>query len=123
MSKISIERKEKRIRRKKSIRKKISGTAERPRLAVFRSPKHIYAQIVDDTTGKTLVSVSTLSKELKGKLKSTGNVDAAAKVGELLSKAAKAKKVAQVSFDRNGFLYHGRVKALAEAAREGGLDF
>ena len=114
---------EKRIRRKKSIRKKISGTAERPRLSVFRTPKHIYAQIIDDATGNTLVSASTLSKELKGSLKSTGNAAAAIKVGELLSKTAKKKKVVSVAFDRNGFLYHGRVKALAEAAREGGLDF
>ena len=114
---------EKRVKRKKSIRKRINGTAERPRLTVFRSASHMYAQIVDDATGQTIVSASTLSKELKGKLKSTGNVDAAKKVGELLSKEAKKKKIATVAFDRNGFLYHGRVKALADAARDGGLQF
>ncbi len=123
MGKANQERRNKRIRRKKSIRKKIGGTTERPRLSVFRSPRHIYAQIIDDSTGKTLATASTLSKELKGKLKNTGNADAAAKVGELLSKTAKKKKVGSVAFDRNGFLYHGRVKALAEAARAGGLDF
>ena len=114
---------EKRIRRKKSIRKRITGSAERLRLSVFRSANHIYAQIIDDTSGNTLVSASTLSKELKGKLKSTGNVEAAKKVGELLSQGAKKKKLTRVAFDRNGFLYHGRVKALADAAREGGLEF
>ena len=83
----------------------------------------MYAQIIDDTTGKTIVSASTLSKELKGKIKSSGNVEAAKKVGELLSKIAKQNKISAVAFDRNGFLYHGRVKALADAAREGGLEF
>ena len=114
---------EKRLRRKKSIRKRISGSPSRPRLSIFRSANHMYAQIVDDTTGETIVSASTLSKELKGKIKNTGNVEAAKKVGEFISKAAKQKKVTAVAFDRNGFLYHGRVKALADAAREGGLEF
>ncbi len=113
----------KRLKRKKSIRKRISGTSGRPRLCVYRSSRHIYAQVIDDTTGSTIAAASTLSKELKGKIDSTGTVDAARKVGELLAKAAKKKKVTKVAFDRNGFLYHGRVKALAEAAREGGLEF
>ncbi len=114
---------QKRLKRKKSIRKRISGTSGRPRLCVYRSSRHIYAQVIDDTTGSTIAAASTLSKELKGKIDSTGTVDAARKVGELLAKAAKKKKVTKVAFDRNGFLYHGRVKALAEAAREGGLEF
>jgi len=114
---------EKRLKRKKSIRKSLCGTTERPRLSIFRSASHMYAQIIDDTSGQTIVSASTLSKELKGKLKSTGNIDAAKKVGALLSKEAKKKKISDVSFDRNGFLYHGRVKALADAARDGGLKF
>ncbi|MBE9503348.1 MAG: 50S ribosomal protein L18 [Proteobacteria bacterium] len=114
---------QKRERRKKSIRKVIGGTAERPRLSVYRSATNIYAQIIDDTSGNTLVAVSTLNKELKGKLKNGGNVEAAQKVGELLSKLAKKRKVTKIAFDRNGYLYHGRVKALADAAREGGLEF
>jgi len=114
---------EKRIKRKKSIRKRIHGTVEKPRLSIFRSANHMYAQIVDDNSGQTIVSASTLSKDLKGKLKSTGNIEAAKKVGALLSKEAKKKKIETVSFDRNGFLYHGRVKALADAARDGGLKF
>lgn len=114
---------EKRFRRKQSIRKRLVGTTERPRLSIFRTSNHMYAQIVDDTTGNTIVSASTLSKELKGKIKSTGNIEAAKKVGELLSKVAKKNKISTVAFDRNGFLYHGRVKALADAAREGGLEF
>ena len=117
------DRLEKRFRRKKSIRKRLVGSTERPRLSIFRSSNHMYAQIVDDTTGNTIVSASTLSKELKGKIKSTGNIDAAKKVGELLSKVAKKNKISTVAFDRNGFLYHGRVKALADAARDGGLEF
>lgn len=117
------DRLEKRFRRKQSIRKRLVGSTERPRLSIFRSSNHMYAQIVDDTTGNTIVSASTLSKELKGKMKSTGNIDAAKKVGELLSKVAKKNKISTVAFDRNGFLYHGRVKALADAAREGGLEF
>ena len=122
MSKQSLKL-QKRLKRKKSIRKVISGASDRPRLSVFRSANNMYAQIVDDTTGQTLVAASTLSKELKGKLKNSGNVEAAKKVGELLSKLAKKKKVQKVAFDRNGYLYHGRVKALAETAREGGLEF
>ncbi len=120
MAGYSVKR-QKRLKRKKSIRKKINGTTEQPRLSVYRSAKHIYAEIIDDTAGCTLASASTLSKEIS--LKDTGNIKAAQKVGELLSKNAKSKKIKTVIFDRNGFLYHGRVKALAEAARTGGLEF
>lgn len=112
-----------RIRRKKSIRKKIRGTEARPRLCVFRSTKHIYAQIINDEIGKTLVAASTLTPELRSQLERTGNIKAAKKVGELIAKKAIEKGIKRVVFDRNGFLYHGRVKALAEAAREGGLEF
>jgi len=112
-----------RIRRKLRIRKKISGTPERPRLCVYRSLKHMYAQIIDDTIGHTLVAASTLDKELREKLKSTGNVEAAKEVGRLIAKRALEKGIKKVVFDRNGFLYHGRVKAVAEGAREMGLEF
>ena len=120
---VKSERLVKRFRRKKSIRKRIEGSVERPRLSIFRTSSHMYAQIIDDTTGNTVASASTLSKELKGKLKSSGNVEAAKKVGELIAKVAKKNKINTVAFDRNGFLYHGRVKALADAARDGGLEF
>jgi large subunit ribosomal protein L18 len=112
-----------RMRRKMRVRKKVFGEPERPRLTVFRSLGHLYAQIVDDLAGKTLVSASTKSKELSGKLKSGGNVAAAKLVGELLGQKAKAANVSAVSFDRNGYRYHGRVKALADAARAAGLKF
>jgi large subunit ribosomal protein L18 len=112
-----------RSKRKKRIRSRVSGTPERPRLNVFRSLKHIYAQAIVDTTGETLASVSTLSPELRGALKFSGNVEAAKKVGELIAKKCKEKGVSRVIFDRSGYLYHGRVKALAEAARENGLVF
>jgi large subunit ribosomal protein L18 len=112
-----------RQRRKFRIRNKISGSGERPRLSVFRSSKHIYAQVVDDQTGKTLAAASTLSPDLKGMLKEDTKVDSAKKVGALLAKICLERKVGKVVFDRNGFLYHGRIKALAEAAREAGLDF
>ena len=116
-------KRQKRERRKKSIRQVVTGRSERPRLSVFRSSTNIYAQIIDDTAGRTLMAVSTLNKELKGKLKNGGNVEAAKNVGELISKLAKKKKITKVVFDRNGYLYHGRVKALADAARVGGLEF
>ena len=103
------------------VRTKLSGTAARPRLNVFRSSKHMYAQIIDDVNGVTIVSASTLDKELN--LESTGNVDAATKVGELVAKRAVEKGITSVVFDRGGYLYHGRVKALADAARENGLEF
>jgi large subunit ribosomal protein L18 len=112
-----------RERRKFRIRNKISGSSERPRLSVFRSARHIYAQVIDDETGKTLAAASTLSPDLRGMLKDDSKVDSAKKVGALLAKICVERKVGKVVFDRNGFLYHGRVKALAEAAREAGLDF
>lgn len=111
------------MKRKKRVKSRIQGTSERPRLNVFRSLKHIYAQAIEDTTGKTLVSASTLSPELKGSLRNAGNVEAAKKVGELIAKKCLEKGIQQVVFDRNGNLYHGRVKALAEAARSSGLIF
>jgi large subunit ribosomal protein L18 len=109
--------------RKKSIRKKISGTTERPRLSVYRGHKHLYAQLIDDTKGHTLVFVSTLSPELKGKIKSSDTIAAAEQVGDLLSKKAIEKGLKSVVFDRGGYIYHGRVKALADAARKAGLSF
>lgn len=112
-----------RIRRHRRVRKEIFGTTERPRLCVFRSSKHIYAQIVDDLVGKTLVSASTMDSELKGKVKSGGNVKAAKLVGALLAKRALSKSIEKIVFDRGGYLFHGRIKALADAAREGGLSF
>lgn len=112
-----------RLKRKVRVRKKVRGTPERPRLNVFKSARHIYAQIVDDTTGTTLVAASTLSTEVSTGLNHTGNMEAAQKVGEMIAKRALEKDLKAVVFDRNGFLYHGRVKALAEAAREHGLSF
>jgi large subunit ribosomal protein L18 len=104
------------------VRKKIQGTTERPRLNVFRSSKHIYAQIIDDVKGVTLAAASTLDKELDG-IENGGNVEAARKVGELIAKRASEKGLKNVVFDRGGYLYHGRIQALADAAREAGLDF
>jgi large subunit ribosomal protein L18 len=112
-----------RSKRKKRVRSRVIGTSERPRLNVFRSLKHIYAQAIEDTTGKTLASASTLSSELKGSLRYPGNVEAATKVGELIAKKCLEKGIQKVVFDRSGYLYHGRIKALAEAARAGGLIF
>ena len=112
-----------RERRKLRIRRKISGTVEQPRLTVFRTAKHIYAQVIDDSTGRTLAHVSTLSKDLKGSLDDGNKTDAAKKVGALVAKICLSKKIDRVVFDRNGYLYHGRVSALANAAREGGLKF
>jgi large subunit ribosomal protein L18 len=103
------------------IRKRVVGTAVCPRLNVFRSSKHIYAQLIDDTTGHTLAAASSLDKELG--LKSGGNIEAAAAVGTLIAKRAQEKGLTEVVFDRGGYLYHGRVKALADAAREAGLQF
>jgi large subunit ribosomal protein L18 len=120
----ALKKREARIRRKKRVRKKVLGTTQKPRLCVFRSAKHIYAQLIDDTTGKTLVHASSLSKELAGQIKGKGgNKQGAARVGADIAHRAKDKGIKQVVFDRNGFLYHGRVKALSEAARENGLDF
>jgi large subunit ribosomal protein L18 len=112
-----------RLSRKRRIRKKIGGTGERPRLSVFRSARHIYAQIVDDHQGHTLVAASTLSKEVRGKLTGLKKSDTAKEVGRVLAAKAKEKGISQVVFDRNGFLYHGRVKAMAESCREHGLVF
>ncbi|MFC4411878.1 50S ribosomal protein L18 [Chungangia koreensis] len=102
------------------VRAKISGTAERPRLNVYRSNKHIYAQLIDDAAGVTIASATTMEKGFEG---STGSTEAAVKVGEAIAKRAVEKNVTKVVFDRGGYLYHGRVKALAEAARENGLEF
>ncbi len=112
-----------RLRRKRRVRSRIRGTPERPRLNVFRSLKHIYAQVIIDTEGKTLAHASTLSPELRSTLKNTGNVEAARKVGELIAKKCLEKGIKKVVFDRDGYKYHGRVKALAEGARAGGLQF
>ena len=105
------------------MRNRFSGTPERPRLAVFRSNNHMYAQIIDDTVGKTLVSASTLEKEIKAELTKTNNVDAAAYLGTVIAKRAMEKGIKEVVFDRGGFIYQGKVAALAEAAREAGLTF
>jgi len=113
-----------RLRRKTRVRTRVRGTSERPRLSVFKSARHIYAQIVDDTTAKTLVGVSSLSKEIRpGVQNKGGNKAGAAMVGELIAKRAVEKGIKRVVFDRNGFLYHGRVKTLADSAREHGLEF
>ena len=107
----------------RKIRNRFSGTAQRPRLAVFRSNNHMYAQIIDDTVGKTLVSASTLQKEVKADLEKTNNVAAATKLGEVIAKRALEAGITTVVYDRGGFIYEGKVKALAEAAREAGLEF
>jgi len=112
-----------RLKRKKRIRKKISGTAQRPRLCVFKSLQNIYVQIVDDGAGRVITGVSTLTAEVKGEVKYGGNAGSAKKVGEAIARKAIGLGIKEVVFDRNGFKYHGRVKALAEGAREGGLIF
>lgn len=122
MEKVKLKRLS-RLRRHKRVRKKIFGTPARPRLAVYKSNAGMIAQIIDDTAGKTLVYASTSDKELKGKLKQTGNKEAAALVGQLVAQRAVKAGIKDVVFDRGGFLYHGRVKALAEAARKEGLNF
>ena len=109
-----------RLRRHRRVRGKISGTAERPRLDVFRSAKHIYAQVIDDDKGVTLASASSMDKDFNAY---GGNVEAAKKVGQMLAERAKAKQIEEVVFDRGGYVYHGRVAALADGAREGGLKF
>lgn len=110
-----------REKRKTKIRSRIFGTAERPRLSVFRSNTALYCQIIDDVSGKTLAAAATKSKELKGKVKD--NIEGAKAVGEFLAKAALAKSIKEVVFDRNGYLYHGKIKAIADGARAGGLKF
>ena len=109
-----------RLKRHRRVRAKISGTAERPRLNVFRSSKHIYAQLIDDVNGVTLASASSMDKGFEG---NGGNAEGARKVGEMIAKNASAKGISEVVFDRGGYLYHGRVQALAEGARENGLKF
>lgn len=121
-----INKPDKNIARKKRharIRRTVTGTDVRPRLNVFRSAKHIYAQLIDDNTGKTLVSASTMDKEIKETVSSGGNVEAAQKVGALIAKRAREKGYESIVFDRGGYLYHGRIQALAEAARAEGLKF
>ncbi len=112
-----------RLNRRKRIRGKVHGTTQRPRLSVFRSTRHIYAQIINDDVGTVLASASTMEAQLRGSVKNGGNIDAAREVGKLLAERAAEKKIETVSFDRGGFKYHGRVKALADAARDGGLKF
>ena len=113
-----------REKRKRRVRRKVTGTSERPRLSVFRSAKNIYAQIIDDTSFNTLVQVSSISKDIRDQLKEkSGNREGASMIGKLIAQRAQEKGIKKVIFDRNGFLYHGRVKSLAEAAREGGLEF
>ncbi len=112
-----------RERRRRRVRGKVSGTTQRPRLAVFRSEHHIYAQVIDDTQGRTLAAASSLDGTLKSDVKYGGNIDAAKRVGQLVAERAKEQGVNTVVFDRGGFIYHGRVAALADAAREAGLEF
>ena len=116
-------RQEIRVKKHMKTRNRFSGTTERPRLAVFRSNNHMYAQIIDDTVGKTLCAASTLEKEVKAELEKTNDVDAAAYVGTLIAKRAIEKGITEVVYDRGGFIYQGKVAALAEAAREAGLVF
>ena len=112
-----------RVKKHMKIRNRFSGTAERPRLAVFRSNNHMYAQIIDDTVGNTLVAASTLEKDVKAELEKTNNVDAAAYLGTVIAKKAIEQGINTVVFDRGGFIYQGKIKALADAAREAGLEF
>ena len=116
-------RSEVRVNKHRKLRNRFSGTAERPRLAVFRSNNHMYAQIIDDTVGNTLVSASTLQKDVKAELEKTNNVEAAAYLGTVIAKKAIEKGITSVVFDRGGFIYHGKIKALADVAREAGLNF
>lgn len=121
-----MDAKEKYLRRRRRhwrVRRKVFGTPERPRLCVFRSNKHIYAQIIDDTEGRTLLTVGTLSPEVRTQVAHGGNVEAARVVGARLAELARKRGIVRVAFDRAGYRYHGRVKALAEAARAGGLEF
>jgi len=117
------DKKRNRLNRRRRIRSKVHGTAERPRLSIFRSARHIYAQIINDEAGTVITSASTMEAQLRGATSNGGNADAAREVGKLLAERAATKKIEAVSFDRGGFKYHGRVKALAEAVRDGGLKF
>ena len=116
-------RSEVRVKKHMKVRNRFSGTAERPRLAVFRSNNHMYAQIIDDTVGNTLVSASTLQKDVKAELEKTNNVEAAAYLGKVIAEKALEMGIKDVVFDRGGFIYQGKIKALADAAREAGLNF
>ena len=116
-------RQEVRAKKHRRMRNRLSGTAQRPRLAVFRRNNHMYAQIIDDTVGNTLVSASTLEKEVKAEIEKTNNVDAAAYLGTVIAKRAIEKGIKEVVFDRGGFIYQGKIAALADAAREAGLEF
>ena len=116
-------RSEVRLQKHRRMRNRFSGTAERPRLSVFRSNNHMYAQIIDDTVGNTLVAASTLEKDVKAELKKTNDVEAAAYLGTVIAKKALDKGIKEVVFDRGGFIYQGKIRALAEAAREAGLEF
>ena len=118
-----ISRSEVRIKKHNRMRNRFAGTPERPRLAVFRSNNHMYAQVIDDTVGTTLVAASTLDKEVKAELEKTNDVAAAAYLGKVIAKKAQEKGITEVVFDRGGFIYQGKVQALAEAAREAGLNF
>ncbi|MGA1796037.1 MAG: 50S ribosomal protein L18 [bacterium] len=118
-----MDRKENRNARHERVRKKVKGTGERPRLAVFKSASHIYAQLIDDVQSTTIVSASTIDPAFKKQMSSTGNIAAAKLVGQMIAERAKEKGVEAIIFDRGGFIYHGRIKALAEAARETGLKF
>ena len=118
-----ISRSEVRIKKHNRMRNSFAGTPERPRLAVFRSNNHMYAQVIDDTVGNTLVAASTLDKEVKAELEKTNDVAAAAYLGKVIAKKAQEKGITEVVFDRGGFIYQGKVQALAEAAREAGLNF
>jgi large subunit ribosomal protein L18 len=118
-----VDRRKARLRRHRSIRRKVDGTPERPRLNVFRSLNHIYAQVIDDSVGKTLTSASTVDREVRDQLNGMTKIEQARVVGKMLAERAVAKGIKEVVFDRGGYRYHGRVKALAEAAREGGLEF
>ncbi|MBO6193191.1 MAG: 50S ribosomal protein L18 [Clostridiales bacterium] len=118
-----IDKNEIRKRKHLRVRKSVSGTTERPRLCVFRSNSHIYAQIIDDTEGTTLAAASSLDKDVKSSVSNGSNIDAAKEVGKLIAQRAQDKKITEVVFDRGGYIYHGRVAALAEAAREAGLQF
>jgi large subunit ribosomal protein L18 len=118
-----VDRANERQRIHRRIREKVAGSANRPRLCVYRSLKYTYAQIVDDSQGKTLVAASTAEKDVRSTLKHTGNIEASKDVGKMIAERARAKGIETVVFDRGGYLYHGRIKAIAEAARESGLKF
>jgi len=120
---MSVTRHLARSRRRARVRRRVQGTDERPRLSVFRSDKHVYVQVITDVSATTLVAVSTMTPELRGQLTKTATVEAAKQVGLLIAQRCKERGIASVVFDRNGFQYHGRVRAVAEGAREGGLQF